>query len=214
MKFAAWNTALLVFLSGTAIVPAQSLLPAEPAEKIVRTEPRGAFTPQLPILVYNFAHVPPAILVEAQTVAAQILAKAGVEPIWINCPGHPECGGETRRQEFRIRILSEGNEIVTHDPLGFAVPCDRSADACLFYVFYTPIYGLAKKFDARPGHVLGQVMTHEVGHALLGPHAHALSGIMQGRLPIADLDRMLYFTPGQVKRLRVDLSARTGAGPN
>jgi len=164
--------------------------------------------PRLPILVYNFAQVEPSVLVEAQAVATQIFVQAGIQPIWIDCPGHQECGGETKRPEFRIRILSRGKNIVTHEPLGSAIRCERTADACLFYLFYAPIRKLAETLDARPGHVLGLVMTHEVGHALLGPNAHAVSGIMQASLPIADLDRMMYFTPAQGKRLQADLLAR------
>jgi len=150
--------------------------------------------------------------VEAQAVMTQIFAEAGVEAIWINCPGHEECGGEAKRREFRIRILSQGKGIVTHGPLGLAFPCDRNVDTCFFYVFYAPTRALAERFEARPGHVLGQVMTHEVGHALLGPNADALSGIMQAALPTADLGHLLYFTPSQAKRLRADLFARSGAG--
>ena len=212
MKFRAWNTAPVLLLSCTTALLSQSLQPRASVERVARVEHGGAFRPRLPILVFNLAQVQLPVLVEAQAVMTQIFAEAGVEAIWINCPVHGECGGEAKRREFRIRIVSQGKGVVTHDPLGVAVPCDRNADTCYFYVFYAPIRNLAERNEARPGHVLGQVMTHELGHALLGPNAHALSGIMQAALPNADLEHMLYFTPGQAKRLRADLFARSGAG--
>jgi len=212
VTFRTWNTASLVLLSCTITVLTQSLLPAAQTEKVARIEHGGDFRPRLPLLVSNFAQVELPVLVEAEAVATQIFAEAGVEAIWINCPGHEECGGEAKRREFRIRILSQGKGIVTRDPLGIAIPCDPNADTCFFYVFYAPVRNLAERNEARPGHVLGQVMTHEVGHALLGPNAHALSGIMQAALPTADLRHLLYFTPSQAKRLRADLFARNGAG--
>jgi hypothetical protein len=183
------------------------LLPAAPAETVARIEHAGDFRPPLPILVYNVAQVELPVLVEAEAAATQIFAEAGVEAIWTNCPDHQECGGEKKRPAFTMRILSQEKGIVTHDPLGVAIPCDRSVGACLFYVFYAPIDDLAERHHVRQGHVLGQVMTHEVGHALLGPNAHALSGIMQARLPNADLEHMLYFTPGQARRMRAYLMA-------
>ena len=212
MTFRTRNTASLVLLSCTITVLTQSLLPAAQTEKVARIEHGGDFRPRLPLLVSNFAQVELRVLVEAEAVATQIFAEAGVEAIWTNCPDHQECGGEKKGPEFRIRILSQGKGIVTHDLLGFAIPCDQSPDPCRFYVFYAPIGELAERYHVRPGHVLGQVITHEVGHALLGANAHAVSGIMQARLPNADLEHMLYFTPGQAKRQQVDLCARSGAG--
>jgi hypothetical protein len=181
------------------------LLPAAPTETVARIEHAGG--PPLPILVYNVAQVELPVLVEAEAAATQIFAEAGVEAIWSNCPDHQECGGETNGPAFRIRILSQGKGIVTHDPLGVAIPCDRSMGACLFYVFYAPIDDLAERHHVRQGHVLGQVITHEIGHTLLGPNAHAVSGIMQARLPNADLEHMLYFTSGQARHMRAYLMA-------
>lgn len=212
MTSRSWNTASLVLLSCTITVLTQSLLPAAQTEKVARIEHGGDFRARLPLLVSNFAQVELPVLVEAEAVATQIFAEAGVEAIWTNCPDHQECGGEKKGPEFRIRILSQGKGIVTHDLLGFAIPCGQRPDPCRFYVFYAPIDDLAERYHVRPGHVLGQVITHEVGHALLGANAHAVSGIMQARLPNADLEHMLYFTPGQAKRLQVDLCARSGAG--
>src|SRR5215469_10056193 len=102
------------------------LLPAAPTETVARIEHAGDFRPPLPILVYNVAQVELRVLVEAETVATQIFAEAGVEAIWTNCPDHHECGDEKKRPDFRIRILSQEEDIATHDPLGVAIPCDRS----------------------------------------------------------------------------------------
>jgi hypothetical protein len=209
--FRTWNTASLVLLSCTITVLAQSLLPAAQTEKVARIEHGGDFRPRLQLLVSNFAQVELPVLVEAEAVATQIFAEAGVEAIWTNCPDHQECGGEKKGPEFRIRILSQGKGIVTHDLLGFAIPCEQSPDPCRFYVFYAPIDDLAERCHVRPGHVLGQVVTHEVGHALLGANAHAVSGIMQAILPNADLEHMLYFTPGEARRMRAHLLASSRA---
>jgi hypothetical protein len=202
-----WDTASFVLLSYAIAVLSPPPLSAAPTETVARIEYGGDFRPKLPIRVYNIAQVELPVLVEAESVASQIFAEAGVEAIWTNCRDHQECGGEKKAPEFSIRILSQEKDIVQHDPLGIALPCDRSVGACLFYVFYAPINDLAARHRVKPGHVLGHIMTHELGHALLGPNAHALSGIMQATLPNADLDHMLYFTPGQARRMRAYLMA-------
>jgi hypothetical protein len=56
--------------------------------------------------------------------------------------------------------------------------------------------------------ILGHAIAHEIGHALLDSNAHAHQGIMQSKLPIADLDRFLYFTSRQSKHLVASLVAR------
>lgn len=35
-------------------------------------------------------------------------------------------------------------------------------------------------------------MAHEIGHALLGPNAHAANGIMRGEVQVRDMKALLY----------------------
>jgi len=51
-------------------------------------------------------------------------------------------------------------------------------------------------------------MAHEIGHTLLGPDAHAATGIMRNRLQLVDMKALLCFTLDEGKHLRSDLSAR------
>jgi hypothetical protein len=56
------------------------------------------------------------------------------------------------------------------------------------------------------------VMAHEIGHMLLGSHAHAISGIMRGHWESSELHQIamgtLLFLPLQEQRMR--LRARSG----
>jgi len=60
--------------------------------------------------------------------------------------------------------------------------------------------------------ILGSVMAHEIGHMLLGSHAHAISGIMRGHWESSELHQIamgtLLFLPLQEQRMR--LRARSG----
>jgi hypothetical protein len=101
--------------------------------------------------------------------------------------------------------------MIKDEALGFAVPCAKNEEACLSYIFYSPISTLAAKNGLSPDLILGHVMAHEIGHTLLGPNAHDLYGIMQASLPLTDIGRMLYFTSTQSRHLRTELLARKRA---
>jgi len=54
--------------------------------------------------------------------------------------------------------------------------------------------------------ILGSVMAHEIGHMLLGSHAHAISGIMRGHWERDDLLSIraaeMQFTKEQSQRIK------------
>ena len=102
-------------------------------------------------------------------------------------------------------------DIVGDEALGFAIPCNKKEEACLFYLFYYRITALAAAHSLSPDRILGHVMAHEVGDTLLGPKAHDLFGIIQSTLKLYDTERILVFTSDQSKRLRTKLLARNRA---
>jgi hypothetical protein len=74
-------------------------------------------------------------------------------------------------------------------------------------VFLTPIEQMAASdrelsLDA----ILGDVIAHELGHLLLGNHAHSVQGIMRARWQADQLHGLsagrLFFTTDQAARLR------------
>ncbi len=55
--------------------------------------------------------------------------------------------------------------------------------------------------------MLGSVMAREIGHLLLGSHAHAISGIMRGHWESSELHQIamgtLLFLPWQRQQMRL-----------
>jgi Zn-dependent membrane protease YugP len=98
--------------------------------------------------------------------------------------------------------------MIEHDLLGFAIPCGVTDTVCLSYFFYSPIKRMALVEGTSVAVILGHVIAHEIGHALLDSKAHTHQGIMQGKLPIADLERFLYFTSQLSKHIVASLVAR------
>jgi hypothetical protein len=153
------------------------------------------------------------VLADARTVASEIFRKAEVGAVWLDCPAaDSDCGEGAELPQFRLRIVPPAlaGDRVGDDSLGFAVPCGQAEPACLFYISYVRIIDLATEHGGNPSRILGHVMAHEIGHALLGPNAHDLYGVMQARLPL-HVERTLYFTSAQSKRLKAELLARKRA---
>jgi hypothetical protein len=172
-------------------------------------------TPKIWIRVYDLAHIEPTVLAGARSAATEIFKRAGVETGWLDCPvTHSDCDEETERPLFMLRILSPSmvKEMGVPEALGFAMPCDENAGSCVFYIFYCRISALAEEHRVGADRILGHVMSHEIGHALLGENAHELFGIMQSRLSLDDMERTLFFTSFQSKRLRAELLMRSRTG--
>lgn len=55
------------------------------------TDP-DAPSPRITVYVYNYAEVPPSTLEGARGEASRILARAGVEVLWVECPGGERTG--------------------------------------------------------------------------------------------------------------------------
>jgi hypothetical protein len=179
--------------------------------------------PKLTVVIYDFAHLDRSLLLNAQEAAREIFKESGVEVAWLECPSPQQCDWRTDGTQFRMFIQPDVKSLITDKlqakqmtgdhTLGFAVPCGTTDSTCLSYVFYEPITMLAAQFGTGIDRILGQVIAHEIGHALLGPHAHAQTGIMQGKLRVAATNPLLYFTTEQSRLLRTELLARNGAVP-
>jgi hypothetical protein len=175
-------------------------------------------TTKLKIAVYACKELDHSVVSSAEKVTTEIFKESHVQVEWLNCLGTQVCDQPSESLQFRIAIDWQITDVVKdsaqvklmseHDSLGFAIPCAVDDTVCLAYVFYSPINRLAIMNRARVSVVLGHVMAHEIGHALLGPNPHSQTGIMRAQLPIADLERFLYFTSQQSKSLVADLAAR------
>jgi hypothetical protein len=169
--------------------------------------------PDMTLRISDFAAVEPSVMAGARSVATDIFRTAGVNPLWFDCRmPEDDCGGQAIHPEFRVRIVSDRlvQDIAWDSALGFAIPCSREQEPCILYVLYSRIVALAAEHGRRADRILGHVIAHEVGHAVLGHNAHGLFGVMRRRLAVYEMERTLYFTPSQARRLRTEVMERNG----
>jgi hypothetical protein len=104
-------------------------------------------TSPITLRVYNYAHIDQKGLYAAESEAARILANAGVNAHWVDCPTKHEdvekylaCATATPETEYTLQLLSDSMTTMqekSQDALGRAADCERGA--CIASVYYDRI---------------------------------------------------------------------------
>ncbi len=170
------------------------------------------------VRVDNHAGISATKLRFAEKEAARIYAKAGVYLEWHDCPAaapaesaDSACDAPLTPSDLRLRIVDSvklKGVHATSEASGYAI-----GDLALVQLQYLEELPTSSEFFRDL--MLGRVIAHEIGHALLGPE-HSPQGIMQARWGDQQLLRAaseLVFTPDQEKALRLAVKARYAGKP-
>ncbi len=181
----------------------------------------------LSVVVCDSVGVPGQTLTAAVRDASSIFLKTGVRTEWLECSA-PYVADEKDREwgitwhrprdpahiilEMLPPLRSRGG---AHETAGIAMqPGDGSPGVCAG-IFYGRAHDLARLGDASEAQILAYFVAHEIGHLLLGPGAHAASGIMQPEWSRGDIRAaawgLMAFDRGQAERIRSAVLARLGA---
>ena len=180
------------------------------------TPPSVAENPRVSVLVYDDAQVPADTLTRAEQRAATIFSSAGLNVIWVNCihGGAAACDPFFDPLSFVLLIAPDAAPSTADAIFGVAFlgpdGTGRNTD-----VFWKKVQELQTNSKVDTAILLGCVMAHEMGHLLLGPNAHAVSGIMQPHWQDWELRNMsmgtLRFLPEQGRRMRARVARRITA---
>jgi|SRR5882724_2765096 len=137
---------------------------------------------QITVLVNNSAGVSTNVLKQAEQEAAGIFRPAGVEIVWMNCGEESvmedgACREVPGANRFVLHIVSNGK---TSTDFVFGVAFlgeDGRGKYC--NVFFDRIRDAHRDLGTSTAQLLGAVAAHELGHLLLGSHAHSSWGIME-----------------------------------
>ncbi len=140
-------------------------------------------TPTMRIIVYDFVCLPEVTKIRMRNQVAGIYRLAGVELEWAGCTtsigqtsGFKGCSGYEQRSSVLLRILPEAWKGLKPDVSGVAVWEARIAN-----VFWDRVQMQAAFLRVPASNMLPYIIAHEIGHLLLGPGSHALTGIMTAR---------------------------------
>jgi hypothetical protein len=145
------------------------------ARDVHASEPE--IVPALAISVENLAGVPSAIKQEGLAGAERIFTKAGVTIVWCE----PHClASELVRPSLLVRLeFVPGMTGPSRTLPGTVLGSATSSREPSMRVFYDDVRTVADQRHVEPGVLTAYVIAHELGHLLLGDHAHTASGLMK-----------------------------------
>lgn len=169
----------------------------------------------LTVSVYNDAVIPAATLQEAETIAARIFEESGIHVVWLNCsPGNPMTGAVCKiavsERNLQVRV---GRHSLNLQPSVLGISYLVSDGGNQADVFYESIESLRGDGPTQPAIILGHVISHEIGHLLLGTNSHSPSGIMRAHWDREQLSLavagLLTFTKSQSRHMTARLLKTT-----
>jgi hypothetical protein len=169
--------------------------------------------------VINQAGVEAGILADAESVAAKVFAKAGIELHWLPCDGKisPACGAVAGRKDvFYLQLLGAAPANLTKGALGASIIDANGGQHGRVYV--GRVEDLIESMHPPAGrtHVLAYAMAHEIGH-LLGIVRHSPASVMGDTWSYDDYLRMgraqMGFIASDAARMREAVHKRAVATP-
>jgi hypothetical protein len=140
--------------------------------------------PKITVTVYNRSKMRTPTLTAGHSVAQEVLRRAGVESIWVDCPvpstpeANPACQQPLSPNRLILTIVPHwGNRRLDSNALGVALQVEHGFGSYC-YVFQERLDELAAATHISPARLLGHAMAHEIGHLLKGSDSHSPQGLM------------------------------------
>jgi hypothetical protein len=157
------------------------------------------------VSVYDFAHVGPKTLKQAEQLVADVFVSAGIVArltTAISANGRvlgsdfsaPSVGGCTQSPLpviVRAQILPHAPPGFTPHALGYSLPCAQRGTQITVYA--DRMEAVSRAGYAAFYQVLAHSLAHELGHVLLRSNAHEASGLMKGFWTKNDWQRAAVF---------------------
>ena len=192
---AAWTVGTMV--TGASVVSVEEAL-GSPAQLTVT------------IHVTDNANLSPTELAGAEAYATAAYRAAGFDIVWSSALWKPEAAHSAGAPSIDVRLvivpadMAERkcrDEKLGDSVMGVAISGASEAHGRVVYVFYHRVERVAMAHNRPVMRVLGHVMAHEVGHALLGVNSHAGEGLMRENWNPRE-SRTQTFTRNQVQQIR------------
>ena len=173
----------------------------------------------LTVNLYNHAQTTETTLSVAKSEAARILRQAGIETTWPECPTEPELIPQypdcvlpgPASLVLRIIPRSMARPKPTN-PAAFGVALVPK-DGIFASVYIEAASAIAGEDEALGARMLGHLMSHELGHLLLGKQSHSRRGIMKADWIEKDLRHAaqgrFLFTKQQASKMRNAVQRRS-----
>jgi hypothetical protein len=149
------------------------------------------------VRVYNAAVMSAADQAVALRAAATILTAAGIGTSWLPCgdlasdPTRRVCDTPLDPSELSVRLVKLPGTPSAHGELklGYSLVDTSAGAGTLATIYADRVAWLAGETRADMPTLVGYAIAHEIGHLLLGTHAHSASGLMRAVWSRTELQR-------------------------
>jgi hypothetical protein len=133
--------------------------------------------PAVVIAVEDLAGVPLAITQDGLAGAARLFTKVGVTIVWCK----PQClASEFVKPSMFVRLeFVPGRTELSSTLPGPVLGSATNSRVLSMRVFYDDVRTVAERRQVPPEVLTAYVIAHELGHLLLGEHAHTATGLMK-----------------------------------
>jgi hypothetical protein len=177
----------------------------------------------LHIRLYNHAGISSAEIERMTRTASRVLGEAGISLTTVRClplpegsAGPAECGTPPGPADMVLEVLGSPPRQVARHALSSTLGSTKVSEAgpMASQVYYTEALDLVAQYGlVQTADLLGHVVAHEIGHAVLGAKTHSTAGIMKAVFTQPELQKMawgrLHFSPLEARMLRASLQARS-----
>ena len=154
--------------------------------------------------LHDYVGVSPETMSEARQVATDVLATAAVGVDWRQAQTAAVLLPPQGSTEFVMRLLPEPpptEKRLRRSVLGYVQPTGEGHRRWLASIYFPRVSLLAGTLNVPAATLLGYAIAHELGHLLIGPRDHSLSGLMRCPWGSAELREAcrgrLRFVPGE-----------------
>jgi hypothetical protein len=152
--------------------------------------------PEVAIRLFHTDQIGGCTLADAEWVASNVLATAGVHVRWSNGPERTQ---PTAAETIDISFLDSMS--ARRNPAALAESFPFASGGMRVLVFFDRVSDFAGREPLLFPRALGYTLAHEIGHVLMGTDSHSLSGVMKAHWTDEDhyaiWSRGLSFTPEQ-----------------
>jgi hypothetical protein len=181
--------------------------------------------PKISVSTYGYVPISSQTYEDSKKVASRILARAGIEIVWLDCRLEGSdlvkpaaCDTRLRPDEITLRILTfpKNTPRGLRPTLGVSLLSKEGGRGSLASVYYDRAVEMARSGGVSPSIVLGHAMAHELGHLLLKTGVHTATGLMRAAWQTGEVRRAarwaLDFSGHQAKAMRAEALARMEDG--
>ena len=173
----------------------------------------------LTVRLYNLAEVPEAEFARALEEATEIFGRIGVRPAWLHCAGpaaDAACNEVHGPSVVNLRLMSADAlpEDLPKGIFGFALMSQKGGFAAYANVYFGRVSQISDGRKYRRDVLLGAMISHELGHLLLGVNSHSKAGLMTlpwtPKVLTAADQGTLVFSKREASKIRKAVEARWG----